>query len=940
MNSFTNNHNLKIGHINIRSLLPSKNIIEEKIADLKLDILGVTETWLTNRICDTELRIEGFRFYRVDRGARGGGVGVYIRDDLLANTIDIMDEGECIEQLWLTLRVGNICIGLGIVYRPPRSNLLNGLDSLENAVSTVIPLCDEIIIMGDLNINLLRPDNSVNMLDSFLKSYSFSQVVKQPTRYAGHTFSLIDLIILSDGEMVDGEVMHLDMHGVTDHQLTYCLIRCRVPRRSPKMVEFRSFRYFDDYLFHSDMINTNWGEVYDAQGLQEKVDLLTEKITCLFDRHAPLRKVRVTKPRAPWFTDVLKIMKKERNRLMSKYRRTRSAQDWQDYKRMRNMFTKAVRDEKRAYVEFVARSGNKKELWQVLHNLNIYNKRKDSMSLPSCLHKPDKINDFFIDSVESIAPPVKDDFVNNYLLKRTSSNFSLSYVSNVEVLGAINQLKSNASGADGLSVQMIRLCCPVIVPFLTHIYNACIDNSVFPSNWKVATVLPLPKVNNPVNFSDLRPISLLSVLSKVFEKIIYGQIFKYFSTNDLFPSSQSGFRKGYSTATVLLKVLDDIIEAADRGETSALVLLDYSKAFDTLDHRLLCAKLRSFGFDDRTILFFENYLSGRSQIVQVDGKRSRSRPVNRGVPQGSILGPLLFVIYTTDMNSSVTDCDIQRYADDTQLRLSFHKSSAVEANEKMTQCLTSVYNYSCNNGLKLNPSKSTVIFFGPNSDWAADNINVTMVGSVLPAVRECRNLGVLFDSTLRFRGQVAKVVQKSYISLRNLYKTKHVLNASLRRNLCESLVLSHTNYCNFVYGPCLDLQGKTRLQRIQNSCIRFVYGLRARDHVSHKLTELKWLKIADKLKLHFACFLNRLIQTGTPEYLFGKLSFRHCTHSLSTRNNNMLNIPRHRTALFQRSFSYLAPKIYNTELVKNNLIMSSLSTFRTKYKSFLLGKYN
>ena len=291
------------------------------------------------------------------------------------------------------------------------------------------------------------------------------------------------------------------------------------------------------------------------------------------------------------------------------------------------------------------------------------------------------------------------------------------------------------------------------------------------------------------------------------------------------------------------------------------------------------------------------------------------------------------------MNEYVNNCDMQRYADDTQLRISFNKSTAFNMNNELMQSLNSVYKYSQNNGLKLNANKSAVIFFGPNSEWAVDNVRVLMAEAVIPVVKEYKNLGIIFDATLRFRSQVGKVVQKSYLALRNLYKSKHILRPHLKKSLCEALVLSLTNYCNFVYGPCLDLQCKNRLQRIQNSCIRFIYGLRGRDHVSHKLPELKWLKIIDRQKLHFACFLHQLLKTGIPQYLREKLQFRYSTHSRTTRNNNLLNIPKHRTALFQRSFSYMAPKMYNANILSSNLENLSPLSFKLKYRRILLDKY-
>lgn len=933
-----NLNSLKMGHVNIRSLLPSKDSLSNIIDNLKLDILGVSETWLNRNIYEKDLSINGFKFYRQDRDTRGGGVGVYVRDDIAASKVDFGQTIECFEQIWVILHVGGLSVGLGNFYRPPKSNLFHSLEALERSVSTVIPLCDEVVCMGDMNVNLLNYNNSVGLLDNFLSSYSLSQVVRNPTRFCGDHASLIDLVILSNADLLVGEVKHYDMHELTDHQLIYCDLLCKVPQRPPKVVEFRNFKYFNFEGFNFDLINTDWREIFDFDCINKKAEILSNKVLRLFDIHAPLQKVFVTRPKSPWFTDVLKIMKKERNKLFSKYKKTKRQEDWEAYKTVRNLFTFSVRQEKKSYLEFVTRRNNCKETWRALNDLNIYSKAKNNVSIPSNLKEPDAINNFFVDSVTSLTTNVNNDFIALYQESRTNSVFHFSPFTELDVIKAISSLKSNACGVDGISTHMVRLCCPVIVPFLTHIFNNCTMRGMFPDNWRISVVIPLPKNNKVESLADLRPISLLCVFSKILEKLIHSQVSAYLNEFSLLSTTQSGFRKGYSTASILLRVMDDIFRAADKGETTALILLDYSKAFDTLDHKLLCAKLKTFGFSQESINFFNNYLLDRSQFVRLEGCQSGLRVLSRGVPQGSILGPLLFIIYTSDMDSLNMNCSIQRYADDTQLYTSFKKQEANEAVERLAQALELVANYSANSGLKLNPSKSAIIYFGPNREWASENLIVEVSQSVIQTVNECKNLGLLMDSDLRFRNQVSKIVQRSYASLRNLYKSGDVLGMQLKKVLCETLVLSHSIYCNFVYGPSLDMAAKQRLQRIQNSCIRFIYKIRARDHVRHKLPELKWLNIQDRETLHFACFLCKLLTHGVPEYLRVRLAFRSSTHDRATRHNFLLDVPKHRTAMFQRSFSYLASRMYN-KLIYNKLENLSVVNFKIKLKEYLLGKY-
>ena len=225
------------------------------------------------------------------------------------------------------------------------------------------------------------------------------------------------------------------------------------------------------------------------------------------------------------------------------------------------------------------------------------------------------------------------------------------------------------------------------------------------------------------------------------------------------------------------------------------------------------------------------------------------------------------------------------------------------------------------------------MYFGAQSDWAKANFNILLNNEKIETVDEYKNLGVLFDSKLRFRSQVSKIVKTSYYSLRNLYKSKHILNRQLRKQLCESLVLSHCNYCSFVYGPCLDAESKYRLQKIQNSCIILIFDLRLSDHVSSKLRVLNWLNIESRQKLHFACFLHKLLNSDKPKYLREKLIIT------SSRQNRRCNfaIPKHRTALFQRSFSYRAPKLINSEAFRS-LREKSINGFKKHFKYYLLNE--
>ena len=319
----------------------------------------------------------------------------------------------------------------------------------------------------------------------------------------------------------------------------------------------------------------------------------------LFGRHAPVRNARVTKKKAPWITQNVKFFMNLRDKALSKYKRNNTPVNWENYRQLRNYVTIAIKNEKKSYLDNNLRRNNQKNNWKLLRELDIYSKAHKT--IPDHLCNVTEINNFFANAAKaSAADPVT---LNNYLQnkKQGVGIFEFKLATTEEVRTALFSIKSHAVGTDGIGLSMLSYCCPHIIPFIVHLINSCIENSYFPDAWKSSFLLPIPKVPVPDDLKDLRPISILPTLSKAFERILEGQIQEYSLLNNLLPSAQSGFRKDHSCTTALLKVTDDILQAADRGELTALILLDYSKAFDKLDHQLLLAILKYLGFGDKPV---------------------------------------------------------------------------------------------------------------------------------------------------------------------------------------------------------------------------------------------------------------------------------------------------------------------------------------------------
>ena len=388
---------------------------------------------------------------------------------------------------------------------------------------------------------------------------------------------------------------------------------------------------------------------------------------------------------------------------------------------------------------------------------------------------------------------------------------------------------------------------------LPEIINGCINKAYFPKPWKIARVSPIPKVDNPTTNDELRPISILPVLSKVFERLVGWQMSEFANSASLLHDNISSFRKGHSTTTALLGIRDDIKRAMKRKEVTLMVLADFSKAFDTVCFKTTIKKFYKLGFSKDYLKWLLNYLSGRTQFVQIDDTKSCLKSSQFGIPQGSILGPMIFNLYVSDLRDNLdlsTSCS--QYADDTSLYTHCAVKELESTTSDLNESLTKLGSWSKDSNLALNPNKTKFMVLSTQQMSShhrlADRaLNLTVGGNPLERVESTKLLGVNIHSNLKWDEHIKQLATSCYGTLATLKKIKNFTNYKLRKHLAESLVLSRLDFSDIVFYPLSENLLK-KLQRIQFSAASFVTG----HYVNSVSTLLKlgWLPMSERRDWH------------------------------------------------------------------------------------------
>lgn len=821
---------LKILHININGIRSKIKSIHEVLDKNIFDIICINESKLDQSVPDSFLSHVRYSLHRRDRnfsggegfGRNGGGLLLFIRKKF-THSVEVCNN---FEAMHLTVTFKQTTSHFLVCYKSPSLKDADYIEFLSSKVSDLNP-SDPLYIIGDLNMDL----NSINgnQLQQFMNDFSLSNLVKEPTRVQSRLIrkesssgfressTLLDVIlhnnILISNTLVTG-------CPDSDHKFVAVSIKTDKPVSTQSYVWSRNLSEQNLLLISNKLSGLNYSEMDKLNSCNDKWLFLKNIITSELDKVAPLKKkIMKQENKFPWFDLELSKAKSSRDNLYAAFSTSRSSDDWTLYAEARNHFQSLSRKKMITYFEFKSAKDfkNSKKFWKLYKNTIRIRSDKSGFDGPTqIIHDSNAVSDpaiiadlfnKFFTSINSVSLSSKNDSVQfidkhfNTLKKDKIFNtkfdgFSFSRVTETEVKIYFDKLCSSSSpGVSGINPKILKLIPDILIPIYTKLFNYCIVSHTIPDEWKSAVVTPLFKnKGSKTELKNYRGISVLSPISKVFERLLSDQITKYFDTNNLFYSGQHGFRRNHSCETALHELISDLNLSRDKKLIALLFFIDFRQAFDCVDSSLLLCKLFHYGFDTSSLNLIANYFSNRNQVTKIGNVSSDSNIISLGVPQGSILGPLFFLIFINDLPFFIRELSCKLFADDTTL---YHDSEDIDKliNEFTTK-VKPLFAWCASNRIDINWSKSYCMF--------VTNRRIKLPGSIvlndnsIQVVETFKLLGVTLDNKLNFRthcANVCRTINSKLFTIKGLF----YLCTSVKVQFFKSFIMPYFDYCSSLY---------------------------------------------------------------------------------------------------------------------------------------------
>ena len=951
--------NFSVIHLNIHSAQNKMCEFELYLKSLHVNfsIIAITETWFNDSNHDL-YGLNGYQMvddYRQSR--RGGGVALYIRNSVvykLRNDLDVFNENmECkfVEIDKCNFETSKHIV-VGVVYRPPNTDLDIFNSHMGDIRSKISKENKECHLSGDWNINLLNA-NSHTPTSEFLEgmfSDMYIPVINKPTRVCDRSATLIDNMFTNCTNFNDcfSGIMYTD---ISDHFPVFLIDCRRTCNKKDEYVTKRVFSQRNIAKFNDKLANTNWQHVLSSIDPEEAYTIFYRQLVTDYDSCFPLRTFRSAyKNRKPWLSDDLREMIKRKNSLFAKSKRhPYSLRIKHEYFIHQRLVQKSIRYAEREHYSslFEQHKGDLVKSWKIIKQIinkksfnkvpryfMINNKQVDDKAKIAS-----SFNKFYVNLGPSLASKIPNSGVNplSYLKHDIHNSIFLTDVSEEEVVKILKSLKSSSPGWDGLSSHVIKLCFNHFLSPLTHICKLSLQNGVFPSELKIAKVIPLYKGGDDAYLVNYRPVSVLPVFSKVFERLMYDRLVAFFDEMKIIYNFQFGFRKEHSTSIALMLLVDKILKALHEGEYVLGVFIDFSKAFDTVNHSILLDKLWHYGIRGVAHDWLTSYLSNRSQFVCFDGVNSPYNNITCGVPQGSILGPLLFLIYVNDMAYVSKKLFTLLFADDTNTFLTGKDTNHLI--KTMNEELKKLVDWMYANKLSLNIAKTHFLIFR-SKGMSKPSFTETLMINDQHLLQESKTkfLGVIIDDRLSWGPHIQYIKSKIAKGIGIICKVRNILNVSTLINLYNCFVYPYINYAIEIWGDTYDCYIDP-IYKLQKKTLRIITRSNVREHSSPLFEKFKLLDV-ERIHIYKIGLTMFKVSHKCVPNVFAQLFTHNCNIYLyDTRQSIRLHVPISRTDYLMHAVSVKGVRIWNILTTKINNDCSLLC-FKHQLKNFLLATEN
>ena len=895
---------LCILNLNIRNIYTNleefRFFIDRVSISSPISAICLNECWIKADSDLSSLNIPNYNMFCL-RGSREGhghcGLVIYIHEQFNAKNISFNQESTAWDYLCIEMsykKPNSKKYILCNIYRLPGmivEEFKIFVDEFSSFLTSIRNLKHSAFICGDYNIDLLKINSNKHFGSYFdrITAKGFFPRITLPTRLSETndycTNTLIDNILTNDIDDNSKSQSGILINDISDHKMIFTFQENNLYiDKYDKFIEIETKNEVSMKDFDNELKSLN---IYDQldhmlnHNPQENYDTFTHLVQFAKEKHLPKRMVKYNKKKhkkCKWMTnEILKsINKKDKMyKLLVQTPRENlihynTLKD--NFKCFRATLRKNIREAKRLYYVriFNIYKNDIKKTWSIINEGLKHNSKCNTQSTfildNRMINDPEEIansfNNYFInigyllsEQIRAVRP------YTEYLHTPTNKRFKFIPITEEQVVKIINNLKNKSSyGHDGISNKLIKSSKEVLSKSICLLINQTLETGIFPSEIKLSKIKPLFKNGDSSLFSNYRPISLLPSFSKIYEYVIFHQLLNYMNTNNLFCVQQYGFRPGHSTELAALKITDNLIKQMDKMNIPINIYIDLSKAFDTLNHGILLDKLQYYGICDKENNVFNNYLTGRYQYVEYNGAQSSTQLITTGVPQGSVLGPLLFLIYINDLPQVCNIFDMLMYADDTTLYCNINQNSSEDA---INNELKNITEWLSSNKLSLNAKKTKFMIFHTiqrKVNYPSLQIN----GIELERVSQFNFLGLILNSQLTWIHHMNHISKKISRVIGIMYRLKHIYPQTVLLMLYNTLILPHFSYCILLWGSKV-IDGHS-IHILQKKALRIITN---EDFVAHSepiCKRLNLVKVTDMFRLAIWKFYYKLINHALPSY--------------------------------------------------------------------------